>query len=102
MTDLLSALNNSTRAMADARVAMRRGRAVMRLQRIQLRRARRIQRLLGVASGVQSLSIAAVLLSSCDVYHEPQLHEVTPICEIAIDHLHGTSETHGDCDAGEW
>jgi hypothetical protein len=51
-------------------------------------------------SFVQSAAIAAVLLASCT--DKPKLIEVTPICEIVIDHAHGTSETHGDCDAGEW
>jgi len=56
---------------------------------------------LSIAQSIAIL-VLLVMIASCDVYHEPQLHEVTPICEIAIDHVHGTSETRGDCDAGEW
>jgi len=96
---MLAALNDSTQAMACARVAMRRGRAIMRLQRIQLRRARRAQWLLCALSIAQSLSIAAFILSSCN---GSEHIDAAPVCEIAIDHARGVSETRGDCDAGEW
>ena len=55
---------------------------------------------LSIAQSI-ALLVMLVMLVSCDVYQEP-LIEQTPICTIVIDHVHGTSETSGDCDAGEW
>jgi hypothetical protein len=56
---------------------------------------------LSIAQSI-ALLVMLVMLVSCDVYQEPEPIEQTPICTIVIDHVHGTSETSGDCDAGEW
>lgn len=93
-------MTDATDTMVIARAEMRRIRAVMRLQSRCIRRERRFRNLACGLSFVQSAAIAAVLLASCT--DKPKLIEVAPICEIVIDHAHGTSETSGDCDAGEW
>jgi len=101
VNDLSSALSDAHQAMENARTSMRKMRAVMRLQSRAIRRERRLRNLACGVSFAQSASAVALLLSSCDVYQEPII-EQTPICTIVIDHVHGTSETSGDCDAGEW
>jgi hypothetical protein len=59
---------------------------------------------ISIAQSVAICVLLVVMLSSCKLYAplDQTPIEVEPICEIVIDHVHGTSETHGDCDAGEW
>lgn len=94
MSDILQALESS-------RLAMRSGRAVMRLQSRRLRKQRRLVVALSVASTFQSIALAVMLLTSCNVYGPPsEPIEIAPTCEIAIDYVHHKTETIGDCDAG--